>query len=172
MTSRSSFSRSLEDRIVLCVDCDANRTLSVATSGNLVCSICGSDNWMHVPVTAYVKKSVYIKGELTVEEDLTVEGHVEGRIELKDHSLWIGRSGKVNAEIHAKSVIIAGNVMGSIYASDLVEINLSGSVQGTIKCPRISIVDGAKFKGSIDTETRTGASTRLDLPKTESAKMS
>jgi len=41
---------------------------------------------MYVPVTAYVKKSVYIKGELTVEEDLTVEGHVEGRIELKDAS--------------------------------------------------------------------------------------
>jgi len=127
---------------------------------------------MYVPVTAYVKKSVYIKGELTVEEDLAIEGHVEGRIELKDHNLWIGRSGKVNAEIHAKSVIIEGNMMGRIYASDMVEIKLSGSVQGNIKCPRISIVDGAKFKGSIDTETRAGASTRLDLPKTEFAKMS
>jgi cytoskeletal protein CcmA (bactofilin family) len=161
----------LEDRIILCVDCDANRTLSVTASGKLVCSTCGSNNWMHLPTTAIVKESVSIKGELTVKEDLTIEGRVEGRIELKDHTLWISPIGKVNAEIHAKSVIIAGMMIGSIYASDVVEIKLSGSVQGNIKCPRISIVDGAKFKGRIDTETRAGASTRPDLPKTESAKM-
>ena len=172
MTSSSSLKRSLEDRIVLCADCDGNRTLSVSPSGNLVCSTCGSDNWMYLPSTAYLKQSVSVKGELRVEEDLTIEGHVEGQIELKDHTLWIGPNGKVSAEIHAKSVVIAGNLMGNIYASDMVEIKLSGSVQGNVKCPRISIVDGAKFKGSIDTETRAGASTRLDLPKTEFAKMS
>jgi cytoskeletal protein CcmA (bactofilin family) len=172
MTSSSSVRRSLEDRVILCVDCDANRTLSVSASGNLVCSTCGSDNWMHLPTTAIVKESVSIKGELTVKEDLTIEGRVEGRIDLKDHTLWISPNGKVNAEIHAKSVIIAGTVMGSVYASDMVEIKLSGSVQGNVKCPRISIVDGAKFKGRIDTETKAGATARLDLPKTVSAKVS
>ena len=102
MTSSSGMRRTLEDRVVLCADCDTSRTLSLSTSGNLVCSTCGSDNWMHLPMTANVKESVFIKGELTVEEDLTVEGRVEGKIELKNHNLWIGPQGEVNAEIYAK----------------------------------------------------------------------
>ena len=123
-------------------------------------------------MTANVKESAFIKGELTVEEDLTVEGRVEGTIELKDHNLWIGPQGKVYAEIHAKSVIIAGDVIGNIFASEMVEIKLSGSVLGNIKCPRISILDGAKFNGSIDTDAGSDIAPKLSLQKADSAKMS
>ena len=172
IASNSGVRRSLEDRVVLCADCDATRTLSLLISGNLVCSTCGSDNWMHLPMTANVKESVFIKGELTVEEDLTVEGHVEGKIELKDHNLWIGPQGKVYAEIHAKSVIIAGDVIGNIFASEMVEIKLSGSVEASIKCPRVVIADGAKFNGSIDTDTGSDTAPKLRLQKADPAKMS
>jgi cytoskeletal protein CcmA (bactofilin family) len=108
---------------------------------------------MYLPVTANVKESVYIRGDLIVEEDLTIEGRVEGRIDLKNHNLWIGLHGKVKADICAKSAIIAGDLVGNISASELVDIKLSGSMQGNITCPRVSIVEGAKFKGRIDTGT-------------------
>ena len=172
MLSSSGIRRSLEDRIVLCADCDATRTLSLLVSGNLVCSTCGSDNWMHLPMTANIKESFFIKGELRVDEDLTVDGHVEGRIDLGDHNLWVAPHGEVNAVIHAKNVIIAGDVIGNIFAREMVEIKLSGSVLGNIKCPRISILDGAKFNGSIDTDTGSGTAPMLGLQKADSAKMS
>jgi cytoskeletal protein CcmA (bactofilin family) len=127
---------------------------------------------MHLPVTANVKETVSIKGELTVEEDLTVEGCVEGRIELKDHNLWIGPHGKVSAKIHAKSVIVAGEVVGDIQAGELVEIKMSGSVRGDISCPRISIVDGAQFQGRINTEIRGETSKEPDFPKARFVRMS
>jgi len=171
MSSHSTIKRSLEDRIVLCADCDTTRTLSLLTSGSLVCSTCGSDNWMHLPMTANVKKSIFIQGELTVEEDLTVEGRVEGKIELRDHNLWISPHGTVKAEIHAKSVIIAGDVIGNIFATELVEIRLSGSVQGNVQCPRVLLVHGAKFTGRINTEKTADAATRLGLQKAQSARM-
>ncbi len=44
-----------------------------------------------------IGKSVVIKGELNGSEDLTIEGHVEGKIELKDHVLTIGPNGKIKA---------------------------------------------------------------------------
>src|SRR5947199_3590756 len=122
MTSNSGLRKSSEDRIVLCADCNTNRTLSVSNSGNLVCSTCGSNNWMYQPVTAIVKETVSITGELTVEEGLTIEGRVKGRIELKNHTLWISPNGRViDAQIHAGNVIIAGNVVGDISASEIVE---------------------------------------------------
>jgi cytoskeletal protein CcmA (bactofilin family) len=116
--------------------------------------------------------SVFIQGELRGEEDLTINGRMEGEIELKDHSLLIGPDGKIKAEITAKNVTVAGSVIGNINASELVEIKSTGSVVGDLKCSRILIVDAAKFKGSIDTQTRADTTTRLDSPKAESAKMS
>ena len=113
-----------------------------------------------------------IKGELSVEQDLTVEGCVEGRIELSDHNLWIAPHGKVNAVINAKKVIIEGTLIGKISASEMVEIKLSGSVDASIKCPRVVIVDGAKFNGSIDTETGSDTVLKLSLQRADSAKMS
>src|SRR3970040_1321410 len=55
-----------------------------------------------------IGKSVVIKGELNGSEDLTVEGHVEGKIELRDNVLTIGPTGRIQAEIHAKSVAVFG----------------------------------------------------------------
>ena len=172
MNSSFSMRRSLEDRGVLCADCDATRTLSVLNSGNLVCSTCGSDNWMHLPMTANIKESFLIKGELRVEEDLTVEGRVEGRIDVGNHNLWIAPHGEVNAVIHAKNLIIAGALIGEITATEMVEIKLSGSVEASIKCPRVVIADGAKFNGSIDTDTGSDTAPKLGLQKADSAKMS
>ena len=172
MIASSGIRRSLEDRIVLCADCDATRTLSLLISGNLVCSICGSDNWMHVPMTANIKETFFIKGELRVEEDLTVDGRVEGRIDLGDHNLWVAPHGEVNAVIHARNVIIAGALIGKITATEMVEIRLSGSVEASIKCPRVVIADGAKFNGSIETDTASDAAPKVGLQKASSAKMS
>ena len=97
---------------------------------------------------------------------------MKGRIELKDHTLWISPNGKVlDAQIHAGSVIIAGKMSGDISASEMVEIKASGSAAGNIKCPRISIADGAQFKGSIDTETKEDTSARPDLSRAAVARL-
>jgi cytoskeletal protein CcmA (bactofilin family) len=104
-----------------------------------------------------IGQSVQIKGELTGNEDLTIEGMVDGKILVKDHSLTIGKNGKITAEVHAKTVVVVGQVMGNITADDKVEIAPSGSVDGDIRAPRVSIADGARFKGSIDMERKPGA---------------
>jgi len=101
---------------------------------------------------ATVGQSVRINGELTAKEDLTIEGRVEGQITLADHNLTIGANGRISATIHAKVVEVFGEVVGDITALDKVTIAPSGSVDGDITAPRISIADGARFKGKIDME--------------------
>jgi cytoskeletal protein CcmA (bactofilin family) len=97
-----------------------------------------------------IGKSVVIKGELNGSEDLTVEGSVEGRIELRDHVLTIGSHGKITAEVFAKVVVIVGEVVGNITASEKVEIRENGSVDGNIVAPRVAIAEGSHFRGSVD----------------------
>ena len=101
-----------------------------------------------------IGKSVVIKGELNGSEDLTIEGHVEGRIELKDHVLTIGPNGKIKAQIFAKSAIVLGEVNGNITASEKVDIRDGGSVDGDIISPRVAIAEGAHFRGSVDMQRK------------------
>jgi cytoskeletal protein CcmA (bactofilin family) len=103
-----------------------------------------------------IGKSVVIKGELSGSEDLTIEGHCEGRIELRDNVLTIGPNGKIRAEVFAKSVIVLGEVVGNVTASEKVDIRDNGSVDGDIISPRVAIAEGAHFRGSVDMQ-RAGA---------------
>ncbi len=101
-----------------------------------------------------IGKSVVIKGELNGSEDLTVEGNVEGKIELREHVLTIGPHGKIKAEVFAKAVIVLGEVVGNITASEKVDIRDNGSVDGDIVSPRVAIAEGAHFRGSVDMQRK------------------
>jgi cytoskeletal protein CcmA (bactofilin family) len=107
-----------------------------------------------------IGKSVQIKGELTGSEDLTIDGHLEGKIHMKEHHLTVGTNSTISAEIHAKSVTILGKVTGNIVAGEKVEVATSGTMLGDIRSPRVALADGAKFKGSIDMEPRAGQAAR------------
>ena len=97
-----------------------------------------------------IGKSIVVKGELHGSEDLTIEGQVEGKITLKQHALRIGTHGRIRAQVFAKSVVVLGEIVGNIEATEKVAISNAGTVDGDIKAPRVAIAEGAKFRGSID----------------------
>jgi len=103
-----------------------------------------------------IGKSVVIKGELSGSEDLTIEGHVEGKIELKDNVLTIGPNGRIKASVFSKAVIVLGEVHGNIAASEKVDIRDGGSVDGDIVSPKVAIAEGAHFRGSVDMQRKPG----------------
>jgi len=97
-----------------------------------------------------IGKSVIIKGELSGSEDLTIEGQVEGKIELRQNVLTIGPNGRIKAQVFAKTIVVQGEVHGNITASERIDIRDNGSVDGDLSSPRVSIADGAHFRGAID----------------------
>ena len=115
----------------------------------------------------HIGKSVVIKGELNGSEDLTIEGHVEGKIELRDHALTIGPNGKIRAAVFAKSVIVVGEVVGNITASEKVDLRDHGSVDGDIVSPRVAIAEGAHFRGSVDMKRGGAAAPKADVKAAE-----
>lgn len=99
---------------------------------------------------AVIGAGIKIKGDITGDENLIVEGKVTGKINLPSHQVDIGQSGQVNADISAKTIKIAGEVRGDLTATEKVVISRSGNVHGNIVAPRMTLEDGAIFKGSID----------------------
>lgn len=103
-----------------------------------------------------IGKTISIKGDITGEENLVIEGKVDGTVHLKNNDLTVGQSGQVNANLTANVVRIDGEVKGDIVGVEKVVITKTGRVQGNIVGPRVTLEDGAKFKGSIDMDP-TGA---------------
>jgi len=124
---------------------------------------------METPQVASIGKSLHVKGELSGNEDLAIEGKVEGKIALSGYNVTIGQTGRVSAEIHAKSVVVGGLVHGNIVAGDKVEVAATGTMMGDIRAPRVVLVDGCRFKGSIDMETKSGASSSAGAAATSRA---
>src|ERR1700732_927001 len=113
---------------------DAMRPLSSTPSGS----------------TARLGASLHIKGEISGNEDLHIDGSVEGLVQLEDRKLTVGASAKLTADVVAREVVVYGSVKGNLRARDRIEIKKDGSGGGDLTTARISIEDGAYFKGSIE----------------------
>jgi len=100
--------------------------------------------------TARLGPSLHIKGEISGNEDLLIDGSVEGLIQLDERKLTVGATAKLTADIIAREVVVYGTVKGNLRAKDRIEIKKDGSVNGDLTTARISIEDGAYFKGSIE----------------------
>ena len=124
---------------------EANRADSNKTFGSLRSKVGGSGG-----DSAVIGRSIQINGDLRGDEDLRIEGDVSGTVELKNSALTIGKEGKVKAGVYAKSIAVDGETKGDLYATERVSVHANARVQGNIIAPKVSIVEGAHFKGSIE----------------------
>lgn len=118
---------------------------------------------------ASIGPTIRIKGDVSGDENLHVEGRVEGTISLASHELVVGKSGKVHADITAKLIRIDGEVQGDITGKEKVIISATGNVRGNIVTPRMSLEDGAKFKGSIDMDPASSGDRPADTSSSQAA---
>ena len=100
--------------------------------------------------SARLGASLQIKGQITGTENLQIDGIVDGPITLKGSELTVGATAQLTSEIHAGEVVVAGKVVGNVHARGRVDIKKDGSIVGDISSARISIEDGAHFKGRIE----------------------
>lgn len=115
---------------------------------------------MRPPITpdhATLTREVTVRGLISGTDALFVDGIVDGSITIPNERVTIGPNGRVHAPagqtsacITAREIIVLGHVDGSVYAEERVEIRANGSVTGEISTVRVSIEDGAFFKGGID----------------------
>jgi len=119
--------------------------------------------------TARLGASLHVKGEISGNEDLLIDGSVEGLVQLDERKLTVGATAKVTADIIAREVVVYGTVKGNLRAKDRIEIKKDGSVNGDLTTARISIEDGAYFKGSIEIDKSAEKESSSAFSKSSSA---
>ena len=102
--------------------------------------------------SSVVGPSIVIQGDMMGDEDLMIQGRVEGSISLKKNLVTIGKDGRVNATVQAQGIRVEGTVEGELYGREQIVVAKTGSVNGNIVAPRVTLEDGCRFKGAIDME--------------------
>jgi cytoskeletal protein CcmA (bactofilin family) len=112
---------------------------------------------------AYIGKGIVVTGDIAGSEDLYIDGEVSGRIDLAGYSIVVGPDASVAADLNAKAISISGTVVGNITATERTTITETGSVQGNVRAPRVSVKEGAMFGGRVDTTgSKDGAKTTAE----------
>jgi len=99
---------------------------------------------------ACISQGIKIKGEVTGKEDLFVDGVLEGKLEMSGGSVTVGPNGKVKADIHAREIIVRGDVEGKLIGRDRVQLWSTGHVIGEVQTDRLAIEDGAVLRGKVE----------------------
>lgn len=93
------------------------------------------------------------KGELSAEEDLLIQGTVEGSIHHTQR-VTVGQEGTVKANIRAQVIKVEGNVEGDLHAERSVYVGETGNLRGNIHAPSVSLVEGSRFNGAVDMDSK------------------
>ena len=102
---------------------------------------------------AVIGPSITIKGDVTGDEDLMIQGRVEGSVDLTQHNVTIGTSGRVKAGVHGRLVVVEGEVEGDLVATEQIILRNTAKVEGSLSAPRVALEDGAVFRGGIEMDS-------------------
>ena len=87
-----------------------------------------------------------VEGKLSFKGQVRIEGTFTGEITTTD-LLIVGETAKVSANINCGSVVVNGEVLGNIKASDSIELKRPARVKGDLAAPALSIEKGVIFEG-------------------------
>ncbi len=99
--------------------------------------------------TTVIGQGMTIEGEVSSDEEIIVAGVVRGKLQV-DGALTIEAGGVVEADVGATSVAVSGSITGNVTATERVDLLAGGRLVGDVKAARVTIADGAVFKGNVD----------------------
>jgi cytoskeletal protein CcmA (bactofilin family) len=103
----------------------------------------------HPEASSSIAQGVTLRGDAFVDTDLAIGGTVEGSIQCGG-TLVILSGGMAIETIKAETLVIHGSLVGNVEVTNKVDLRNGGSLIGEVIASRISIEEGAFFKGGID----------------------
>ncbi len=88
-----------------------------------------------------------IKGDIQASRDIRIDGYLNGKMEVNG-KVVVGNSGKIQGDVHCKTIDVSGKVEGNIIASEMVNLKSTAVILGNIATDKISVEPGAKFTGT------------------------
>ena len=101
----------------------------------------------NVKTTSFLAKSTDLSGKLMVKHGIRIDGRISGSIE-SESVIYLGESAEVSADITTETLLSSGQVEGDIKASNHVQINLPGSLKGSVETRELIVEKGVFIEGA------------------------
>ncbi|HEX2923801.1 MAG TPA: polymer-forming cytoskeletal protein [Chloroflexota bacterium] len=88
------------------------------------------------------------EGKLRTDASARIEGTVSGEIEAGE-TIFIAKGAQVHANVHARRVIIAGQLEGQVTCREQLVVERSGRLLGRVSTKTIVIAEGAIVQSQI-----------------------
>ncbi|HWR06279.1 polymer-forming cytoskeletal protein [Sporomusa sp.] len=98
-------------------------------------------------VGTIIGRDTSFKGCINSQGTIRIDGQHEGEL-ITAGDIVVGESGRMQAQLKACNVIVAGMVTGNIEVSDKLELLPTAKVYGDIKVGTLTINEGAVFRGA------------------------
>ena len=89
-----------------------------------------------------------IEGDSETDGSLRIEGTIRGDVRAAK-SVVIGKDGLLEGSIYTQDAVIAGRVLGAVYAESHLELQATGQISGEIQAQRMLVEDGAALQGQV-----------------------
>jgi cytoskeletal protein CcmA (bactofilin family) len=113
------------------------------------------------PGASRIGAGLKIRGEISGNADLIFDGEVNGKIRVTGARVTVGPTGKIQADIEAREIVVNGTVQGNLKADAKLRLGSSSHVEGALTAPSVGIDDGARFRGKVEVTRGKPAGTAL-----------
>lgn len=98
-----------------------------------------------------LSEGMTIDGNIEAQGSVRIDGVVQGRVAVQG-PLELGPTAQITSDVQGSKVTIAGAVEGNVEGKERVDILAGGKLNGNVRAPRLTIADGAVFRGKVDME--------------------
>jgi cytoskeletal protein CcmA (bactofilin family) len=115
-------------------------------------------------IATFLGSDSRIEGTIEFQGTIRLDGRVKGKIFSSGGTLIVGEKAVIHADIRVDSIVVMGEVNGTIDAKNRVEVYPPGRVNGDIEAGVISIEPGGVFMGNCSMKTKTVSIKKPAIP--------
>lgn len=97
-------------------------------------------------INSIIGTDAVIEGSFTTKDTTRIDGTIKGNVDTKG-TLIIGPKGKIEGNVQAANVLVAGEVRGDMNVAEKIEASSSGKIIGDIQAKSLVIDENAMFQG-------------------------
>jgi cytoskeletal protein CcmA (bactofilin family) len=115
-------------------------------------------------ISTFLGSDSSVEGTIEFQGTIRLDGRVRGKISSNGGTLIVGEEAVIDADVTVATIIVMGEISGTINATERLEVYPPGRVNGDVQAAIISIEPGGILNGNCSMKTQTTAAKKVAAP--------